>query len=127
MKKENIIELNIGVYKSIKLQSNRMIAMTVANRYPELASIKNEKDVDFEKMYAMSIYCLYKMANSLDEEFTYEKAKEIFEYASHVKTIVNGEKQYCDIVLMGKVLSFLQEVFTKEKGEDVETIEFSME
>ena len=126
MKKDNIIELNIGVYTSVKLKVNRIIAMTIASKFPQLGNIKNENDIDFDAMYEMSIYALYKMANALDKEFTYEKAEEIFEYAEHVIAIIDGEKQPCNLVLMTKVLDAIKEVFMKEQGKEVQVVEFSM-
>lgn len=127
MKKENIVELNIGVYESIKLKVNRIIAMDIASKFPELSKMKSEKDIEIETLYSMSIYALYKMAKSLDKEFTYEKAEEIFEYASNVITVIDGEKQPCNLVLMTKVLNFLQEVFTNVEGEEVQVVDFKME
>jgi hypothetical protein len=127
MKKENIVELNIGVYESIKLKVNRIIAMDIASKFPELSKMKSEKDIEIETLYSMSIYALYKMAKSLDKEFTYEKAEEIFEYASNVITVIDGEKQPCNLVLMTRVLNFLQEVFTNVEGEEVQVVDFKME
>lgn len=127
MKKENIVELNIGIYESIKLKVNRIIAMDIAAKFPELSKMKSEKDVEIETLYSMSIYALYKMAKSLDKEFTYEKAEEIFEYASNVITVIEGEKQPCNLVLMTRVLNFLQEVFTNVEGEEVQVVDFKME
>lgn len=127
MKKENIVELNIGIYESIKLKVNRIIAMDIASKFPELSKMKSEKDIEIETLYSMSIYALYKMAKSLDKEFTYEKAEAIFEYASNVITIIDGEKQPCNLVLMTRVLNFLQEVFTNVEGEEVQVVDFKME
>ena len=127
MKKENIVELNIGIYESIKLKVNRIIAMDIASKFPELSKMKSEKDIEIETLYSMSIYALYKMAKSLDKEFTYEKAEEIFEYASNVITVIDGEKQPCNLVLMTRVLNFLQEVFTNVDGEEVQVVDFKME
>lgn len=127
MKKENIVELNIGVYESIKLKVNRIIAMDIASKFPELSKMKSEKDIEIETLYSMSIYALYKMAKSLDKEFTYEKAEGIFEYASNVITVIDGEKQPCNLVLMTRVLNFLQEVFTNVEGEEVQVVDFKME
>lgn len=127
MKKENIVELNIGIYESIKLKVNRIIAMDIASKFPELSKMKSEKDIEIETLYSMSIYALYKMAKSLDKEFTYEKAEEIFEYASNVITVIDGEKQPCNLVLMTRVLNFLQEVFTNVEGEEVQVVDFKME
>ena len=127
MKKENIVELKIGVYESIKLKVNRIIAMDIASKFPELSKMKSEKDIEIETLYSMSIYALYKMAKSLDKEFTYEKAEEIFEYASNVITVIDGEKQPCNLVLMTRVLNFLQEVFTNVEGEEVQVVDFKME
>ena len=127
MKKENVIELNLGKYEGIKLKSNRFIAMNVIKRFPQLATIKQESDIDTGVMYDMAIYSLYEMAKSLDNTFTHEKAIEIFEYASDVHTIVDGEEQPCDILLMTKILNFLQEVFTKETGKEVQVVDFKME
>ena len=127
MKKENIVELNIGVYESIKLKVNRIIAMDIASKFPELSKMKSEKDIEIETLYSMSIYALYKMAKSLDKEFTYEKAEEIFEYSSNVITVIDGEKQPCNLVLMTRVLNFLQEVFMNVEGEEVQVVDFKME
>lgn len=126
MKKDNIIELNIGVYTSVKLKVNRIIAMTIASKFPQLGNIKNENDIDFDAMYEMSIFALYKMANALDKEFTYEKAEEIFDYAENVVAIVDGEKQPCNFVLMTNILNAIKEVFTKEQGKEVQVVEFKM-
>lgn len=134
MKKENIIELNIGVYESIKLKINRLIAMDILTKFPQLSKIDKEsnnkdieKNIGISELYQISIYGLYKMANALDNEFTYEKAEEIFEYASNVLTIVNGVKQPCDMVLLSKIMDEIQEVFMKEKGKEVQVVDFKME
>ena len=133
MKKENIVELNIGVYESIKLKINRIIAMDILTKFPQLSKVdvegsKNiEESIGIGTLYEIAIYGLYKMANALNKEFTYEKAEEIFEYASNVLTIVDGEKQPCDMILVSKIMNEIQEVFTKEKGKEVQVVEFKME
>lgn len=136
MKKENIVELNIGVYESIKLKVNRIIAMDIVKKFPQLSQIgdnENESDeslldkIDFISLYNMSIYGLYKMANALDNTFTLEKAEEIFDYASNVQTIIDGKKQACDMVLVGKIMNELLSVFMKEKGKEVPIVDFKME
>lgn len=126
MKKENIVELNIGIYESIKLKINRKIALEIFNHFPEFEKI-DRNDLDYDDLYDVSVYGLYKMANCLDKDFTEEKAREIFEYASNVATIVDGEKQLCDMLLIQKVMETINEVFTSKKREEVQVVNFKME